>query len=89
MPRRITVLTYLAVLLAVGWMAPALRAGDSTRAGRSQFSVPINFLAGTTIDGKGGSTVDLNDEVGFGFAGGYNLSEHLYLGGEITWIDVN
>ena len=42
-----------------------------------------------TYSGDGGTNVDLNDDIGWGFGFGYNLSEHLMLGGDFTWLSAN
>jgi hypothetical protein len=65
---------------------PAAAQGTADRAGHWQFSIPINFVAGTEIDGKGGSTVDVQDDVGWGVAFGYHLDNRFLLGFEVTWL---
>jgi hypothetical protein len=75
-------------LLAALLTSPISWAEDSDRVGTWQLSIPITYIPGTDFDGQGGSTVDLNDDIGFGVGFGYNLNEYFYLGGEITWIFV-
>ena len=75
------------LLLAVFVGISATSADAQTRRGdRWQFSVPINFTFSQSIDGQGESSVDVNNDVGWGFAFGYNLTENFYLGGEVTWL---
>ena len=85
-PRRVLVFgTVLGVVLLAPWAA----AGETQRAaGRSQFSFPITFLSGASYDSDR-SSVDVNDDVGWGFGFGYNLSEKLLLGAEFTWLDAS
>jgi opacity protein-like surface antigen len=81
--RKITVGAAVALWLG----ASAASADAQTRRGdRWQFSIPINFTFSQTIDGEGESFVDVNNDIGWGFAFGYNFNEKFYLGGEVTWI---
>lgn len=77
------------VLLALGGLAlPAVAqvpgVGPEGRAGRWEATAQLRFLLSEDLRFKGGSTLELDDELGFGFAFGYNLSEQLLLGGEFT-----
>jgi hypothetical protein len=56
-----------------------LRKAD--RAGSWDFMFPITYAAETKIDGEGGSSVDINDDFGFGLGAGYNFNNHFQLGG--------
>jgi hypothetical protein len=76
-------LTVLA-LLAVSPARPA----ESAREGLWQFQLPITYVASETFSGQSGTSVDLNGDVSFGVAFGYNFDEQWYLGGEFTWMDM-
>src|SRR6185295_9566601 len=82
----------LAVLGAVRAMvlwAPGAAATDSQRAMHWQFSVPLTFTSGGSWDGEDGTSVSMNDDLGWGFGFGSNLSEHLFLGADFTWLSAN
>lgn len=55
------------------------------RKGIWNFYLPLSYSEGATIDGPGGSSVDLNDDFGFGFGAGYNFNDHFQLGGMFNW----
>ena len=59
------------------------------REGRWQFSIPIGFVAGKSFEGKGGSGLDVSDDLGWGFGFGYHFNERLMLGAEFTWMSAN
>jgi opacity protein-like surface antigen len=72
-----------AALLAGAFPAAA---ADSYREGKWQFQIPITYVESQSLVGQGGSTVDLNGDLGWGFAFGYNYDEHWVLGFEANWI---
>lgn len=47
--------------------------------------LPLNYTQSETIKGRGDSSVDINDDVGFGFGLGYNFNDHFQLNGSISW----
>lgn len=55
------------------------------RAGTWDFFIPITYNPSSSWGGPGGSGVELDDAWGFGFGGGYNLSDNLQLNGYFTW----
>lgn len=80
-------------LLALGlgalvWSAISAAPADAQtrRAGHWQFSVPINFVSGETLDGANGSSADIGNDVGWGVAFGYHLNDRVMLGFEATWL---
>lgn len=81
------------VLLAVGWLAvmpaPAAAQQQSFRGEKWQFSIPINFTFSKEIEGEGGSSVDLNNDVGWGLGFGYHFNNRFMLGFEATWLSAN
>ena len=77
-----------AVVAMVLW-APGAAATDSQRAMHWQFSVPLTFTSGGSWDGEDGTSVSMNDDLGWGFGFGSNLSEHLFLGADFTWLSAN
>ena len=87
MHKKSTFLVAGAVL--AGLMTFPVFADDSDRAESWQFSFPITYSNSTAWDGAGDSSIDLSDDVGFGVGFGFNFSERFYVGGEITWIQVN
>ena len=55
------------------------------RAGTWDFWIPITYQLSTTIDGQGGSSVDVEDSFGFGMGFGYNFNDQFQLGGVFDW----
>jgi opacity protein-like surface antigen len=89
LPVSLCALTAIAVL-AGGLAAPtALESQTVRREGHWQFHIPITFTSGTTLTGDGGSSLELNDDVGWGFGFGYHLNERFMLGFEATWLSAN
>ena len=59
------------------------RRGD--RGGSWDFFLSPIYAESATIKGKGGSSVELNDDLGFGFGLGYNFNDHFQLNGLINF----
>lgn len=76
---------------AVAWACVTATPADAQtqREGRWQFTVPITFTTNHSVSGDGGSSVDLNSDVGWGFTFGYNLNERFMVGFETTWLSAN
>jgi len=55
------------------------------RAGSWDFSLPLIYSFEGTIDGEGGSKVEVKDDLGFGFGGAFNLTDRFSLGGFFNW----
>ncbi len=78
-------------VVAVGMLAGALvlpspvQAQGSTRANSWEFILPVTYSPSMTVTGEGGSSADLNSDLGFGFGIGYNLNNHFQLTGLLTW----
>ncbi len=47
------------------------------------------YLDSTSLDFKGGSSVEFDDEYGLGFDFGYHVNEHLELQFSFDWMDVD
>lgn len=82
-------MTGLCTIAGLGASASAEAQAGSNREGKMQFYVPVTYVSGESVDGPGRSSFDLNDDVGWGVALGYNLSEQLMLGVEFTWLRAN
>ena len=83
-----TMVLALGTILGMVLLAPWATAADSERTGRSQFTFPITFTSGASYSSEG-TSVDVSDDVGWGFAFGYHLDEKWEFGAEFTWIDAN
>ena len=55
------------------------------RGGNWEFFMPLIYADSATINGQGGSSVDVNADWGFGFGFGYNFSDQLQLNGLFSW----
>jgi len=71
------------VLGLVSWVPAA--AAESERATKWYGSIPITFTSGASYDSEF-TSVDVNDDVGWGFGFGYNLNERFVVGAEFTWL---
>ena len=58
---------------------PRAAAADSERAGKWQGSIPITFTSGADYNSEG-TSVNINDDLGWGFGFGYNLTDHFMVG---------
>jgi opacity protein-like surface antigen len=78
-------------IVAVGALAGALvlpspvYAQGTSRAGTFEFILPVVYSPGATVNGQGGSSADVNSDLGFGFGFGYNVNTHLQLNGLFNW----
>jgi len=61
----------------------AVRPGG--RGGSWEFYLPLIYSESATINGKGGSSADLNSDWGMGFGFGYNFNENFQLNGIFSW----
>jgi opacity protein-like surface antigen len=87
-PLTISILGLFAAVCLMSGASPALAAA-SDREDHWQFYIPITYSSSERIDGEGGSFIDMNSDVGWGFAFGYNFNERWMLGFEITWSQRN
>ncbi len=55
------------------------------RAGSWDFILPLVYSDSTTINGQGGSSVNIDSAWGFGLGFGYNFTDRFQLGGLWTW----
>lgn len=78
-----------ATMLGLAMVTPGAAAGDSQRAMKWQFSIPVTFTSGGSIDGEDGTSLDVNDDLGWGFGTGYNLNENFMVGLDFTWLSAN
>jgi opacity protein-like surface antigen len=62
---------------------------NSDRAMAWEFTIPIRYINGTSIEAEGGTSVSFDDDVSWGFGFGYNFNEKFNLGFEISWSDFN
>jgi opacity protein-like surface antigen len=55
------------------------------RAKKWEFHLPLIYAEEASFSGDGGSSVDINEDLGFAFGFGYNLTERFQLGGRFDW----
>lgn len=83
--RSILILVSLVLILA----SPALAQRSSryypSREDKTEFSIQTRYTVAQTFNGEGGSEVKVEDDLGWGFAFGYNMSQHFSLGIGFTW----
>jgi opacity protein-like surface antigen len=78
----------LAILLAAQ-AAGAAAQSKGPRAERWDFTLQPQYVDGKSVSGDSGSRADISGDWGFGFGFAYNFSNHLALGGELTWNNAN
>jgi hypothetical protein len=80
----------LAITVITGADGPGILAADaSSRAETWEFFMPIRYISGQSVDVGGGSKLDINSDLGWGFGFGYNLSEKIEMTGEFSWMNAN
>ena len=70
-----------AVAMAQTESAPVL----SYRAEKWEFSLGLKYAFESDFSGENGTKVEIDDDLGFGFAAGYNINEYFQLGGSFNW----
>ena len=55
------------------------------RGGSWEFFLPVTYIASSTVSGQGGSSANLNSDIGFGFGLGYNINDRFSISGAFTW----
>jgi len=86
---RVKLAAVLATTLGIAVLTPRAAAADSDRAQKWQFTFPITFTSGVSVDGEDGTKFDMNDDVGWGLGFGYNLNENFLVGADFTWLSAN
>jgi hypothetical protein len=74
------------VLGLVMWVPRA--AAESERGTRWQTSIPITFTSGGSYTSEL-TSVDINDDIGWGFAFGYHINKRFFVGVDTTWLTAN
>lgn len=72
--------------LAAALLAPSVASAQGrSRAGSLEFILPVTYSPSTSFTGQGGSSAELNSDLGLGIGIGYNFNDHFQLGGLINW----
>jgi opacity protein-like surface antigen len=81
--KRTLIICLTVVLAAIAGIALPVQVAEAgcSRCGEWDFNLPINYADATTINGEGGSSVDLNSDWGIGFGLGYNFNDNFQLNG--------
>ena len=87
--RTVTLALALGTVLGLAIGIPRAAAADSDRASKWQTSIPITFTSGSNYDSEEGTSIDVSDDVGWGFGFGYHFSDRLMFGVDFTWLDAN
>lgn len=85
--RLVSVVAAGLVMGAMGLPTTAQAQGGAPgkRAGTLEFLLPITYQSAVKINGEGGSSADINSDLGMGLGFGYNFNDHFQLGGMVTW----
>ena len=87
--RTMSTVAVFATILGTTLWTPWAAAAEGDRAAKWQFSFPITFTSGKTVNGEDGTSFNLNDDVGWGLGFGYNLNDHFLVGSDLTWLSAN
>lgn len=79
---------FVAMLISV-YAAGAAAQKSGPRAGRWDFTLQPQYVDSKSVTGDNGSRASISGDWGFGFGFAYNFSNHLALGGELTWNEAN
>lgn len=75
----------VAAILCAAVATTTMAQDDSLRAELWDVSLGLKYAMDADFSGKGGSKIKFDDDLGFGFAAGYNINEHFQLGGSFNW----
>ena len=88
--RRTVIMTLaFGTVLGLAASTPRTTAAESDRANKWQTSIPITFTSGSNYDSEEGTSIDISDDVGWGFGFGYHFNDRLMFGVDFTWLDAN
>lgn len=99
-PCKRTILLAAALMAALSAMlAPAVSSAQgqrvffplqpTSRAGHWDFYAGPTVLMSETVDFKGGSVIEVDDDLGLAFGFGYNFTDQFTLSGEMSWNSVD
>ena len=67
---------------------PGIAAAQSAdRTGTWEAGIKLMDMSHEFVTGEGGSSIDVEGEIAWGFFGAYNINEHFQLSGEFSWSD--
>jgi hypothetical protein len=79
----------LGTILGMAAWVPRAAAAESERAMKWQGTIPITFTSGASYESDDRTSVQVNDDIGWGFGFGYNLNERFMVGADVTWMSAN
>jgi hypothetical protein len=78
----------LGTVLGLIVLVPLAAAGESERPNRWQSSIPLTFTSSSSYDSTF-TSVDISDDLGWGFGFGYHLNKMFMVGMDLTWLSAN
>lgn len=87
MAKRIILMVTL--LLLVSTAGNALNKGPTNRGETWDFTIQTRYAGKTTFAGEGGSSAELEADLGWGLGFGYNVNERFNMGFAFTWRNPN
>ena len=79
----------LGTTLGMAFLVPRADAAESDRPTHWQASIPITFTSSANYDSEEGTSIDVNDDLGWGFGFGYHFDKRFMLGVDFTWLSAN
>ncbi|MCP5017194.1 MAG: porin family protein [Ketobacter sp.] len=77
------------MVISVFVFSADLAQAQSRRPYTSEFSFRFNYVEDENYSGPNGSSLEVDDDLGFGFAYLYNKTENFAIGGSFDWIGMN
>jgi opacity protein-like surface antigen len=87
--RTMTMVLALGTVVGLTLALPRVAAGESEREAKWQFSFPVTFSSGTDYSSVSGSTVKIDDDLGWGIGFGYHVNRNFMVGVDFTWLSAN
>ena len=86
--RTVTTLLAFGTILGLVLLDSTGRRRESERPMRWQSSIPLTFVSGADYSSQG-TSVKINDDLGWGFGFGYHLNKMFMVGVDLTWLSAN
>jgi len=81
----VLVKTWAVAMVCSGIATAATAQYQTYRAEKWDYSLGLKYSLASDISGEGGSKAEVDEDLGFGFAAGYNFNDYFQLGGSFNW----
>ncbi|MEE9303853.1 MAG: outer membrane beta-barrel protein [Thiotrichaceae bacterium] len=80
-----SIVTSVLILFIICLIMPRTADSGRKRAETWEFYIPLSYADDANFSGKQGSSIDINEDFGFGLGFGYNFTDRFQLGGLFNW----